>query len=487
MKKNILENKNLAYFFAITLIFFGVFAKMEYAADTYAVFNFSARELIEQFASSGRIITAIVGAIFKVLHIKNEIMYISSFFVSILCITISQYRLYNIIKSEIKNELIGKIIPILIIVNTFSIELFLFVEKGIMTLAILMCILALENVIKLMQKFDKKIFIYAIIYMLIATCSYQGVIGIFICLSILFILKYSKTFKEFIINNIYVAFIYGMPAIIDYLFTKILYAGSRVNGEIILLESLRKIYYNTIDMAKYMYNMLPKYLFIGMNGIIMFILLYYILSDKKNVKYKVIEILKIIYIISGTIIATIMPQIMQSTSEIWFVARSTYAFASIYGILLLYLYMNYKISNLIELFVIIISIILILFNFYMFNLISTDRYKLNAIDYQVTMKISEQIDEYEKKTSNKITKIAIYNDKNISYTYSGIFATGDINIKAYCKEWIIEDIINYYCNRKIEIVEKQNDLEEYFREKDWKTFDLEQLKFEGDTLHICCY
>ena len=47
MKKNILENKNLAYFFAITLIFFGVFAKMEYAADTYAVFNFSARELIE--------------------------------------------------------------------------------------------------------------------------------------------------------------------------------------------------------------------------------------------------------------------------------------------------------------------------------------------------------------------------------------------------------------------------------------------------------
>ena len=76
--------------------------------------------------------------------------------------------------------------------------------------------------------------------MLLANFSYQGVVGIFVAISIIYILKYSKNIKEFVINNICVALSYGIPAIIDYLLIKICYISSRINGEIILSGSLKK-------------------------------------------------------------------------------------------------------------------------------------------------------------------------------------------------------------------------------------------------------
>ena len=98
--------------------------------------------------------------------------------------------------------------------------------------------------------------------------------------------------------------------------------------------------------------------------------------------------------------------------------------------------MNYDLKENIAKIIIILSGILLVLQFYTFNKISTDRYKLNAVDYEVTKKICHSIDEYEEKTGNKVDKIAIYKDKEIEYSYNGIFITGDINLKAYSKEWL---------------------------------------------------
>lgn len=76
--------------------------------------------------------------------------------------------------------------------------------------------------------------------MLLSNFSYQGVVGIFIAIAIIYILKYSKNIKEFIINNIVVALSYGIPAIIDYVLIKIVCKSSRVSGNIIWPESLKK-------------------------------------------------------------------------------------------------------------------------------------------------------------------------------------------------------------------------------------------------------
>ena len=66
---------------------------------------------------------------------------------------------------------------------------------------------------------------------------------------------------------------------------------------------------------------------------------------------------------------------MQNTESIWFVARSTYSYASLFGILVLYLFMNFKnIKNKNKNFVIILSLVLLIVQFERFNEIETSRY-----------------------------------------------------------------------------------------------------------------
>ena len=97
------------------------------------------------------------------------------------------------------------------------------------------------------------------------------------------------------------------------------------------------------------------------------------------------------------------------------------------------------------------------------------------------------IDEYEKTTNNKIEKLAIYEDKAMSYSYDKIFVTKDTNVKAYAVDWAIKYAIKYFTGRNLELVEKNEQIAEEFKKQDWTTFENEQMIFEGDTLHFCRY
>lgn len=482
--EKILKNKELLIYSVITIIFFGIFFSIEYAVDSYATFSFSIQDLYDQFASCGRFIIVGVGAILKFLNMNDKIVYFLSFISGIICMIIAQYKLYNIIKSDVKNEKVRLIIPTLILLNIFSIELFLFIEKGIMMFSILMCVCATESIIKLFDTKKKKYFLYALIYMLLSNFSYQGVTGIFVAISLIYILKYSKTIKDFLVNNVLVACAYGIPSIIDYILIRLFSVGSRVSGEIIFIESIKKIIKGTLDMTFYMHKLLPKYLYLGLVVIICVLLIFKILSKKDKA---IVEILKVVYIFCGIIVATVLPQIMQSTEWIWLVPRSTYSFAAIFGILILYFLMNFEVAESIEKIIIILSGLLLIFQFYSFNKISTDRYKVNAVDYEVTKRICQEIQDYEEKSGNKIKNIAIYNDAEIEYSYKGIFITGDINLKAYSKEWGILSIIEYYDGRKLNQIEQDTKKQEEFGKKNWTCFTTEQLIFDGDTLHLCMY
>ena len=485
--KKIICDKNLYIFSAIVLIFFGMLSKMEFAVDSYASFTFSMKEFINHFNSSGRFVLIVAGVILKILNLKSETTYMVSFIAALACMIISIYKLYTMLEKDIKSSGIRKIIPILVILNAFSIEMFLFIEKGIMVFAIMMCIFAVGEIKKWLEEKKNKYLITTFIFMLLANFSYQGTVGIFIALAVVYIIKYSKNIKEFIINNVVVALSYGIPAIIDYILIKVICKSSRVSGSIILSESLKKVCSNTWGMMKDTYGILPKYFLLGLIVIIVAIIIYQIIVKKSDTKTKLVDGLKVIYIIAGTIVGAVAPQLMQNTDSIWFVARSTYSYAALYGVLVLYLFMNYDVKKYVKYIVLVMSIVLLVVQFNRFNLIETDRYKVNEMDYEITRNIIEKIDNYEKETGNKITKIGIYADESLEFTYSGIFATGDTNIKAYFKDWSIRTIIQYYTGRSLTIVETDSDIEKKFEENDWKSFDDSQLVFDGDTLHLCRY
>lgn len=324
--KKFFFNKEMLIYIVVTIMFFGIFIAQEFALDSYATYTFNIKELYNQFAPCGRFLIIITGTFLKLMNISDKTSYFLSYALAMVCMILSQYKLFNLIKKDVKNRNLQILIPILLVLNIFSIELFLFIEKGIMILSVFLCICALDSVIKFLEKRDKKHIIFALIYVLLANFSYQGVVGIFVALSLIYILKYSKTLKDFIVNNILVALIYGIPSLLDYILIKLLSVGSRVSGNIVIAESIKKIIQSTLNMMVTTYEILPKffYLVLVLSIIIIISINIYKVKDKK-----LLEVLKIIYIFSEIIIATIFPQIMQNTDSIWFVPRSTYSYASI--------------------------------------------------------------------------------------------------------------------------------------------------------------
>ena len=331
-----MKKKIFIFYFIITIIFFGMLIKLEFATDTYAVFNFNKEEVFMQYAMSGRFITGIIFKFFKLINVPEIIMYELSFAFAVFCATLSQYILYKRIEKVVKSKLLKILIPTLIIINPFSIELFLFIEKGIMWFGILMCILATNQTIRFFKTKLKKNIIFALIFMFLANCSYQGVVGIFLSISLVFIFKYSKNIKQFVVNNFIVGIIYAIPALLDLVLVKILYKASRINGQVVLLDSMKLIIQNTQNMYLKMYDLLPKNVFILLILFTFVVFCCKILKDNKRFS----NVLSFFYIIIGITFVAIAPQIVQPTHLIWFSPRSTYSFASMYGILILYLAMN---------------------------------------------------------------------------------------------------------------------------------------------------
>lgn len=488
--KDIFKDTNLYLFAIITFCFFGAFARIQFAPDTYSVFSNSARTIVTHFFACGRFITGVsAGVCLKVLNLSDNCIYILSYGFAVICTIISLYKLFNLINKDTKNKVLSMVLSILVIINIFSFELFVYIEKGIMMFSVLMCILAVEQVDKFFENKKWKHLAEAMLWMIIATCSYQGTVGIFVAVSLIYIIKYSKTIKEFLLNNIIVASIYGIPAIINFLLVRFTSNNNRVEGNIIILESIQKIIEGTKTLLINTYNFFPKYLFfICILGILIFVIYKAIKSkEEKEVKGKLLKIAGAMYIIAGTLFATVAPQILQNTDSIWFVARSSYPMASVIGILLIYLFNNFKVNNTEKKIIICFSCIFMLIQIIYFTTFTIDGYTVNYIDKQQAMEIIKQISEYEEQTGKQITSIAFYKDKSTVYVHSGINASGDINVRAFSTDWIAISILKYYSGIQFQTVEGSELLQEKFKEKDWQEFSEEQIILENDTIHLCLY
>ena len=475
--------KVFIFYTFITLLFFGILIKLEFATDTYAVFNFNKEEVFMQYAMSGRFITGFIFKILKSINISEKIIYTLSYLLAVICAIFSQYFLYKIIETDVKSKALKILIPTLIIINPFSIELFLFIEKGIMWFGVLMCIIAVKSVKDFFETKKKKYIIYATIWMFIANCSYQGVVGIFVAILLVYILKFSRNFQEFLNYNAIVGSIYAIPAIIDYLIAKILFKSSRINGKFNILESIKIILKNAFNMSVKTYEIIPKYVFILLILFTFTVFCSKIWKEKK----KLISTIKFFYIMLGIIFFAIVPQIVQPTNSIWFVPRTTYCFASMYGILVLFIVMNYDVEKFSKNLILIISITFVIFQAQKFIKIEKDRYYLNKQDEQIAMQIIDQINNYETRTQNRIEKVAIYQDEKPNYTYEGIFATGDMNIKCYSTDWSTIEILKYYSKRDFKMTERDKKIEQDFKKQNWDDFNTNQIIFKENTINICNY
>ena len=483
--KKIFQDKNLYIYGLITIVFFGILSKLEFATDSYVVFMQPTKQYMLWFLKSGRLISACFLGVCRLLNLGTPFrMYTVSFIIAIISTIAAMYLLYCMIKDDIKNKFIKLIIPVLIVINVFSIELYLFMEKGIMMFSVLLEILAVYFFKKALEK-DKKFLLLSILMMLLANFSYQGTVGLFVVISAIYVIKHSKNIKGFLLNNVILGIVYVVPALVNYGIVKIFFHNARVSGGINIIKSISRILELSKSMMVETYGMLPKYMFIGIFVVLICLLLIAAIMNKKK-----IIIVSMLYLIVITYFAAVAPQIMQSTDAIGFAARNTYPFAAIIGALLLLIYLSdININKYIQsCFVIIISILLI-FQYRSFTAFERDRYIVNYMDNQFARIIREKLNKYESENKIEVKRVGfVTKGTGVSYSYPDIRISGDMNLKANFPEWAREYFIQYAIGRKFEMINiDKSEYSKYFAGDSDNYFKDSHVIFDKDAMYIYIY
>lgn len=482
----------LLIFFLISLVFCGGFLQPHFTTDTYSVIKQPTTQMVWWHIQNGRLFSAFAFGLARILHLDFHIASIISTFLAIIFLTFSLFSLYKLLNKYLINKKpLAFLTAILILVNPFLIELFIYAETSVMVLGILFCVLAAKTFAQYLEKQDKnsrhKELIKTIIFVTLATFCYQGIVGLFIVLATILVIDSSKSIKLFIKNTLVSVGCYAIGPIINLLFIRVFFHNARVGGDIIITESMQHLTNGAIKAAQ-MFDIIPAWCFWA-PLIAIIIIATLIVLKKSGGKQAGLLMTKYLYIIIVIILASFAPQILQNSASVWVVPRSTYAFTTTIGIFLAISatqLKNFK-SPKMRLGTYIIAMGYLFIVLMGFQKVIDGNYAVAAIDGIRSLTIAEKIQEYETEKDTTINKIMITADKNRTFSYPNIFIFGDVNLSVYSTDWSDIAGLNYYTNRNFEKVQSTSDWENYCKETD-KTFtDGDEIVIDKDVAKICLY
>ena len=211
-----------------------------------------------------------------------------------------------------------------------------------------------------------------------------------------------------------------------------------------------------------------------------------IISSKS--KTKPIVIAQFLYVILATYIFSVAPLLTQSFTSLAIYPRIVYTFGSIVGIIFLFCYINVKIDlkSIFNNIILSVIVLLLAIEFITFNSIAINRYIVNYMDKYIVYEIQEKINDYEQSTGNKIEHIAVYNLDRTNKFYPEL--QDMINVSAKNEQPSGTALLVFYMNKKLDVVEENDTIyENYFKNKNWKLFNLDQIVLEGNTMHWYLY
>lgn len=485
MKKMINNiNKKHLLLFSLTIFFFFVgFLFEHFAADTYYLEVEGYKANADFYLQAGRVVMYVFLRAMSYLNLTFAQAKIVSLVLAMVSLIIATYTFDLIIIKKIKNDLLSALISILVILNAFLIEYFIFAEfTGVMCFALMTAVVAAKFFLDYVENNKKEFLLFSFMAMLISMLSYQGVASLFVCIVSLLLIEKFKTWKPFFKYNILMGFIYGIPAILSFILTKI-FGSTRtsITGNDYFL-SFKKIIIGLWNLLISSSNVLPKYFFIIL---ILLIFITIVINILKSQKW--ILLIYFCYFMFMLVFFTVLPQLMVGTDAIWVVARSNFAIGSIVGFSILFFILYLKPTKKIVNMFLIIMISLISMQYIGYERIKTSNYIVNSLDKQYAMDIIKSIKEYETNSNIKITKITYYNDNNSSYIYDGTIAFGDMNVRAMRIDWSRKYIVSYYAGNKYLDAKDNKIFSNYCEINNWDTYNFNQLLFVNDELYICVY
>ena len=376
------------------------------------------------------------------------------------------------------------------ILNQFTLEYLLFPESAVMCLAVLLIVLA----VKIMIQDTKKKYIKIFILLLLAGISYQGTISIFPVLAILICIirqmvekreykiaekeNFLEIFKIILITISVLILVFGIVEVCK----NLLNSEQNRNLKVETIEDFEERIIITLGYFDEIWNktmyMIPE----GLNNIVI-IMTVVLLVGMKVKKEIIMQYLVFMLIIA---LSCIIPMFLFDTGPC---GRVNNPAAMVLGISLLILLTKVwkcKSERIINIMYVFIIIVFSVNSIYLIRN-TTEHIAANRVENNNGKTIKAMVDEYEKSTGNKITKLGYRRDLYPNYYSIGIKKIGSLTERKFACNWSATEIVEFYLERDLELVPYSIELFKENFHKNYDEFREEQITFKENTMYMVIY
>lgn len=445
----------------ITCIIFIPFLQGHYATDTYNVANLGYKEYaIKWSLNDGRIFMSLITLLADKLKLSIEVFVFLTLLLSLIVSNISVLVVKKIIErfkkpQNIWQDILITAIAYVTIFNFMYIEIMYFVESFVISVSVLLFIIAADILVKK----EKKSIIKTILITITAVMFYQGTICMFFAMTFLIsIFKNKNNIKQIIIDLIKCGIIALIAVGFNIILVKII--GKIFGMKQGRIQGIDKIWDNISRIIQYTYvilvkscDLFPNYLYFIFIGIIMMVSIFYFRNDKKGDT----TIIKLSLLVLMGILSSSVIFILAYTS--FYSGRLRLAIGATIGMMFAILYVETNIFENKKIFKYIISGILTAYlaitigeYLYLMNI----HKQVNRLEKSDVEEINEYIENYEKETGKKITKIvkAKVSEKTEKAYYSSIKNQSALTYTAIRSDLAADCVINFYTKRELKTIIK---------------------------------
>ena len=489
------KNKINIFIFLGMLIFAFIvcsnFLKEHYTNDSYYISAYGYDYYVRHFLLSNRMFSALFLLIFKWLDIpfykEITIMAVILTFIMVLAWFILYKFVIKLMKKEksiIYNILIG-LASFLVVFNMCTAEGLLYVEVGTMPFGILFAILG-ACILATDRKFK---YVISLILVTMSGLFYQATSAMFVLLALVLIaIKHKGNIKAIIKDTIFIAVIYGIAMIVNFIGVKI---WAKILGDEFRKFEMPSIVAILATILKFGETILidnvgigPKYFYLALIAILTVIFIIGIILRKKDY----FMILEYVTLIILSIIIPIIP-ILATPATQYIEPRMAMCFGSIIGILIIFLLAVVEIDR--NKYLLIAVATITIFNFIINSVFlitaSSATLVTNRLDHFIVKDIIQEIEKYETTSGKTIKNVGVAFDKKYTMYYEGEPALRCYNVRSMGTSWAVKEIISTFTGRTFKNTNVPQDVKEKFLQNDWDRYNKEQLVFEEENLYICIY
>lgn len=467
------------------------FLKEHYTNDSYYISAYGYDYYVRHFLLSNRMFSALFLLIFKWLDIpfykEITIMAVILTFIMVLAWFILYKFVIKLMKKEksiIYNILIG-LASFLVVFNMCTAEGLLYVKVGTMPFGILFAILG-ACILATDRKFK---YVISLILVTMSGLFYQATSAMFVLLALVLIaIKHKGNIKAIIKDTIFIAVIYGIAMIVNFIGVKI---WAKILGDEFRKFEMPSIVAILATILKFGETILidnvgigPKYFYLALIAILTVIFIIGIILRKKDY----FMILEYVTLIILSIIIPIIP-ILATPATQYIEPRMAMCFGSIIGILIIFLLAVVEIDR--NKYLLIAVATITIFNFIINSVFlitaSSATLVTNRLDHFIVKDIIQEIEKYETTSGKTIKNVGVAFDKKYTMYYEGEPALRCYNVRSMGTSWAVKEIISTFTGRTFKNTNVPQDVKEKFLQNDWDRYNKEQLVFEEENLYICIY